>query len=95
MLLIGNARNIMLRKADDGSGRASVEVVLVGAVPRFEYDASGLCRTFGTTELRFEGSPECLRNLAADLVRFAGEAEKFLASCGGEKAQAPAPGAAG
>lgn len=87
MLLIGNARNIMLRKADDGSGRASVEVVLVVAVPRFEYDASGLRRAFGTTELRFEGSPEGLRNLAVDFVRFADEAEKFLAERGGEKAQ--------
>ena len=87
MMLVGSARNIVVRGGDGDAPRARIEVALVVAVPRFEYDASGLRRAFGTTELRFEGSPEGLRTLAADFVRFADDAEKFLASCGGEKAQ--------
>ena len=87
MMLVGSARNIVVRGGDGEAPRARIEVALVVAVPRFEYDASGLRRAFGTTELRFEGSPEGLRTIAADFVRFADDAEKFLASCGGEKVQ--------
>ncbi len=87
MMLIGSARNIVVRGGDGDAPRASIEVVLVAAVPRFEYDASGLRRAFGTTDMRFEASPEGLRTIAADFLRFADDAEKFLASCGGEMAQ--------
>lgn len=82
--LIATSGNILAGTDGEGGYEPLVEVVLLVSEPKYEADASGFVKRSAVSDIRFGSTPKTLRNVAAELVKLAAEAEKELAAFRGD-----------
>lgn len=82
--LIATSGNVLIGPDGEGGYEPLVEVVLIVSEPKYEADASGFVKRSALADIRFCGTPDTLRKVAAALVKLADEAERGSAAFRGE-----------